>query len=94
MADRLSYCRALVVPAVLLQVDGLPVQPPDEGDVQRGVVRRAALHLRVLTHVDVSVGGGQGDLGRIWEGSKVTVEGFFRSNNNTKKSVAKNNSEK
>lgn len=66
--------------AVLLQVDGLPVQPPDEGHVQRGVVRRAALHLGVLAHVDVSVGGGQGDLGRIWEGSKVTIEGFVRSN--------------
>lgn len=67
----MSYWCALIVLAVRLQVDGLTVQRPDKGEVQRGVMRRGTLHAGVLTNIDVSVGGRQGDLGRIWEGNRV-----------------------
>lgn len=35
MTDEMAYWRALIVLAVRLQVDGLTVQRPDIGEVQR-----------------------------------------------------------
>lgn len=52
--------------ALPIKVNGPAIQRPDEGDVERGVMRGGTLHPNALPHRHVCVGRGQRDLGGIW----------------------------
>lgn len=69
-----SHRGPFVMLAVLVEVNDSAVQGPDEGDVQRRVMRCGTLHPGVFSYFNVSVGWCQGDLCGLW-GKSDTDEG-------------------
>lgn len=69
-----SHRGSFIMLTLLVHVNDAAVQGPDEGDVQRRVVKGGALHPGVLTHFDVGVGWSQGDLCGFFVGKKEGSE--------------------
>lgn len=67
MIKMMPHSSTLVVLAVCVHIDDVAVQGPDEGDVQRRVVQRRALHQGVLARFNVGIGRCQVDLCGLWE---------------------------